>query len=112
MKRGDIYFAELNPTVGAEIKKTRPVLIVSNDINNLYSDTITVIPLSSKIDKIFPFEVYLKKSDSKLEKDGKAKCHQIRTISKKRLISNRAGFVSKDIMVFIDSALKLHLSLK
>ncbi len=49
MKRGDIYYANLDPTVGSEINKRRPVLIVSNDINNRTSDIITVLPITSNV---------------------------------------------------------------
>lgn len=57
IKRGKIYLANLDPTIGGEIKKTRPVLIVSNDINNRYNLVVTVLPITSSIDKIYPFEV-------------------------------------------------------
>ena len=55
MQRGDIYFAQLDPTRGAEIRKTRPVVIVSNDIANRASSLVTVVPLSSNISRVFPF---------------------------------------------------------
>ena len=84
MKRGDIYFAALDPTLGNEIKKTRPVLIVSNNQNNFASGTITIVPLTSNTNKVFSFEVFLAKSESGLPKDSKACCQQIRTISKQR----------------------------
>lgn len=111
MKRGDIYFANLNPTVGSEIKKVRPVLIVSNNANNKRSSTITVIPLTSNAKKVYPFEVLLEKSDSSLAKQSKAQCQQIRTISKKRLGIKRVGKVDFQVMVKIEAALKLHLAI-
>ena len=56
IKRGCIYLAALDPTIGSEIAKTRPVLIVSNDINNQYSGTITILPITSKnLKKIYPY---------------------------------------------------------
>ena len=111
MKRGEIYFANLNPTIGKEIKKIRPVLIVSNDANNKVSDTITVIPITSNTRKVFPFEVFLDKQHSGLEKNSKAKCHQIRTISKRRLIGKLRGKVDKKLMEKISQATKLHLNI-
>ncbi len=111
MKRGEIYFASLDPTIGSEIKKTRPVLIVSNDANNRAATTITVIPITSNTNKVFPFEVLLKPESSGLAKESKAQCHQVRTISKLRITGKRIGNISIKIMLLIDDALKLHLNL-
>ena len=68
MKRGEIYFANLDPTIGSEIKKKRPVLIVSNNANNKMASTITVVPITSNINKIYPFEVLLETKNSGLSK--------------------------------------------
>ena len=60
IKRGFIYLAALDPVVGNEIAKTRPVAVISNDKNNEFSGTVTVVPITSKnLRKIYPFEVYL-----------------------------------------------------
>ena len=110
MKRGEIYFANLEPTIGDEIKKARPVLIVSNNANNKVANTITVIPITSNTHKIYPFEVFLDMKDSRLAKNSKAQCHQIRTISKQRIVNKKIqGVVNDAILVKIASALKLHL---
>ena len=110
MKRGDIYFANLDPTMGDEIKKIRPVLIISNNANNKVANTITVIPITSNTNKIYPFEVFLDMKDSRLAKNSKAQCHQIRTLSKQRIVNkNVQGVVNDAILVRIASALKLHL---
>jgi mRNA interferase MazF len=85
-KRGEIYLVSLDPTLGAEISKTRPALIISNDINNQFSDTVTVIPITSYVEKVYPFEVLLPAGENGLSKNSKAKCNQIRTIDKQRLI--------------------------
>lgn len=111
MKRGEIYFANLDPTIGAEIKKRRPVLIVSNNANNKTAYTVTIIPLTSNTKKIYPFEVLLETQDSGLTKASKAQCHQIRTISKLRVSGQRAGFTGTSVMTKISSAIKLHLDL-
>ena len=69
MKRGDIYYANLNPTLGPEIAKRRPVLIISN---NRASDTVTIVPITSNIEHVYPFEVFLAAGDSGLPKPSKA----------------------------------------
>lgn len=109
MKRGEIYFANLDPTVGSEIKKKRPVVIVSNDANNKAASTVTVVPVTSNIKKIYPFEVLLEVKQSGLSKCSKVQCHQIRTLSKLRIQGKRAGVVTKAVMLDINAALKLHL---
>ena len=109
MKRGEIYFANLDPTIGSEIKKKRPVLLISNDANNRAASTITVIPITSNVSKVYPFEVLLSQGDSGLSKPSKAQCHQIRTISKLRIEGKRAGLVKQAILERIKIALKLHL---
>ncbi len=111
MRRGDIYFADLDPTVGSEIKKKRPVLIVSNDANNKMANTVTIVPITSNITKIYPFEVSLKIEDSGLPKHSKAQCHQIRTISKIRIQGNKVGVVNHKAMLQIITAMKLHLAI-
>lgn len=57
MQKREIYWANLDPTIGSEIAKRRPALIVSNDVNNRFSSTITVILVTSSTEKIYPFEV-------------------------------------------------------
>jgi len=112
MKRGDIYFANLDPTIGSETKKTRPVLIVSNDANNRLASTLTVIPITSNTNKIYPFEVLLEKKESGLSKRSKVQCHQVRTISKLRLQNQKLrGTANKKVMLQVKTALKIHLDL-
>jgi len=111
MKRGEIYYANLNPTIGREIAKRRPVLIVSNDINNKVSLTVTILPISSKIDRIYPFEVLLSKEVSGLPRDSKALAQQIRTISKERITREAIGLVTEQIMFDVNAAISLHLGL-
>lgn len=111
IKRGTIFLASLDPVIGHEISKTRPVVVVSNDINNRHSGTVTILPLSSKnIEKIYPFEVYLPKESCLLPKDSKAKADQIRTLDKSRLIKSM-GKLSSEMIKKIDSAIKIHLNL-
>ena len=72
MRRGEIYFADLSPTVGSEINKWRPVLIVSNDANNRAASTVTVLPITSNVSKVYSFEIGLSPRESGLPKPSKA----------------------------------------
>ena len=111
MKRGDIYYAVLHPAVGSEMDKRRPVLIVSNNINNKAANTLTILPITSNVSRIYPFEVLLNPEVSGLTKASKAQAQQIRTISKQRIIGEVIGSLNEEIMLLIDAALKLHLGL-
>ena len=111
MKRGDIYFAELSPTRGSEIAKRRPVILVSNDANNRVASTVTVVPVTSNVSKVYPFEVFLPAGDSGLPKDSKAQAQQVRTLAKERLVDSRAGQLAKPKLEMLDQALRLHLGL-
>lgn len=112
IKRGEIYYADLNPTIGAEINKKRPVLIISNDANNRVSNTITILPITSNISKIYPFEVSLPSKVSGLPKPSKVQCQQIRTISKLRVTGKTAGQVLATTLLQIEHALMLHLAIR
>ena len=111
IKRGEIYLAVLDPVVGSEIAKTRPVLVVSNDINNTHAGTVSVLPITSqRMDKIYPFEIFLPQGAGNLPKESKAKADQIRTLDKTRLVS-RIGSLSEPEMARAAMALKIHLDL-
>lgn len=112
MRRGEIYYANLNPAVGSEAAKRRPVLIVSNDINNRVANTITIVPITSSVARVYPFEVLLEAHDSGLSKVSKIQANQVRTISKQRIEEEVKGILSEEIMQFVDGALKLHLGLE
>ncbi|MGL5033593.1 MAG: type II toxin-antitoxin system PemK/MazF family toxin [Microcystaceae cyanobacterium] len=111
MKRGEIYYANLDPTIGSEIAKRRPVLIVSNDINNRAATTLTILPITSNIARIYPFEVALSPENSGLSKASKIQAQQIRTIAKQRICSDALGSLSLSLMESVDAAIKLHLAL-
>lgn len=81
IKRYEIYFADLNPTVGSEIKKVRPVVIISQDEMNQYLETVVVCPLTSKLHPKWRTRLQIKCANKKAE----IAVDQIRTISKKRL---------------------------
>ena len=105
-KRGEIYWVNLDPAVGSEIKKKRPCVIISNDIGNEVSERVIVAPITSSVRHVYPFEVKIKVQ----EKEGKVLLDQIRTIDKKRL-SNRITALDREIMKSIDRALKISLAL-
>jgi mRNA interferase MazF len=112
IRRGEIYWVNLDPTVGSEIKKTRPALIISNDSNNQFSDTVTVLPITSNTSTIRPFEVLLKKGIGGIKESGKIKANQIRTVDKKRLSSYPLGpVVSEDVLNLVIQAIRIHLEL-
>ena len=111
MKRGDVFYANLEPTQGAETQKTRPVVIVSNDAANRVAALVTVLPITSNVSRIFPFEVKLLAADTGLSKDSKAMAQQVRTLDKGRLAKSVAGHVPANLMLQVDAALRLHLSL-
>jgi len=111
IRRGSVYLASLDPVVGKEIAKTRPVLVVSNDINNEFSGTVSVLPITSgNLEKIYPFEVFISKGTANLPKDSKIKADQIRTLDRSRIIKH-LGDVDKETMGRIENAMRLHLGL-
>ena len=111
IKRGEIYLANLDPVVGREISKTRPVIIVSNDKNNEFAGTVTILPITSKnLQKIYPFELFLLKGAGNLPKDSKVKADQIRTLDKSRLVT-RIGKLEKGEVSQIERAIRIHLEL-
>lgn len=109
--RGEIWLAALDPVVGHETGKTRPALVLSNDRNNEFSETVTVLPITSKTAKIYPFEAFLPKSETNLPVDSKVKANQIRTADKKRLVKF-LGNVPPDRVCEIEDAVLIHLGIK
>ena len=111
IKRGEVCIATLDPVVGREISKTRPAVIVSNDKNNEFSGTLTILPVTSgNLDKIYPFEVFLPKGTGNLPKDSKVKADQIRTLDKSRIVAVIGRLLETEIQS-IDKALRVHLAL-
>lgn len=111
IKRGEIYWVNLDPTIGAEIQKTRPAVVVSNDLNNIHAQTVTVLPLSTSVEKIYPFEVMLEPGVFGNKEAGKVKANQIRTVDKRRL-ERLVGFLPKTLMDRVEQAMRLHLGLQ
>jgi mRNA interferase MazF len=115
MRRGDIHAVDLDPARGSEADKRRPAVIVSNDAANatggrLGRGIITVVPVTSNIDRIYPFQVLLSAAETGLDRDSKAQAEQVRSIAVER-VGERVGVVPHVIMLDIDEALRLHLSL-
>jgi mRNA interferase MazF len=111
IKRGDVYLAALDPLMGREISKTRPVVVVSNDVNNEFSATVTILPITSKkTQPIYPFEVFLPQGHANLPKDSKIKADQIRTLDKGRLVK-QLGVLDIKNLDAMDTAMKIHLAL-
>ncbi|MHC9541801.1 MAG: type II toxin-antitoxin system PemK/MazF family toxin [Vulcanimicrobiota bacterium] len=107
-RRGQIWTVSLEPVKGSEIGKTRPAIVISNDRNNEFAETVTVIPITSQLSRIYPFEALLAGGSSGLAKDSLAKCNQVRTISKERLLT-LLGAISPEEMRQVEKGLLLHL---
>lgn len=111
IKRGDIFLAALDPVAGREIAQTRPVVIVSNNLNNTHGGTVTILPITSqKLNKAYPFELILPKGSGNLPKKSKVKADQIRPLDRTRLIK-RFGCLTAEQINGIDRAMKIHLAL-
>ena len=111
IKRGEVYWFKLDPIEGSEIGKTRPAVVISNNINNEYADTVTVIPITSSVGKVYPFEVFIKKDIANISSDSKVKANQIRTLDKKRM-KERIGIIPYEILKKIEKAVKIHLEIE
>ncbi|GAA5114650.1 type II toxin-antitoxin system PemK/MazF family toxin [Haloechinothrix salitolerans] len=115
MLRGDIYLANLDPAQGAEVNKRRPVVIVSNDGANTTAalsrhGVLTVVPITSNVAKVYPFQILLPADEVGLNRDSKAQAEQVRSISVGRL-GAQAGRLTPGLLNELDDALRLHLSL-
>lgn len=108
MRRGEIYWVNLDPVVGSEVGKRRLAVVLQNDLANHSSPTVTIVPLSTRVGRVYPFQVLISASASGLDRDGKALCEQIRTVSKTRLL-DKAGGLPVSVMEAIRTALDRHL---
>ncbi len=115
MRRGEICLVDLEPARGSEANKRRPAVIVSNDGANMSAEhlgrgVVTVVPITSNIGSVYPFQVLLLASESGLDRDSKAQAEQIRSISVER-VGGRVGVVPTNSLAELDEALRLHLAL-
>jgi mRNA interferase MazF len=115
IRRGEIRAVDLEPVRGAEANKRRPAVVVSNDAANgmaarLGRGVVTVVPVTSSVERIYPFQTLLPAASTGLSQDSKAQAEQVRSVAVER-IGERLGVVPASVMEQIDDALRLHLAL-
>ena len=115
MRRGEICSVDLDPSRGSEANKTRPAIIVSTDAANTTAErlgrgVVTVVPVTSSVHRVYPFQVVLPAGATGLERDSKAQAEQVRSVDVGR-IGSRLGIVPARLMAQLDDALRLHLEL-
>ncbi len=115
MRRGEIRVVDFDPVRGAEASKRRPAVIVSNDGANLSAarlrrGVLTIVPLTSSLERVYPFQVPLPAAATGLQRDSKAQAEQVRSIDVER-IGRRIGLLPPSLMAELEDALRLHLSL-
>lgn len=114
MLRGEIRLVNLDPVKQGEAAKTRPAVVVSNDVLNattmsLQRGVVTVVPITSNVEKIYPFQMRIPRGESGLRVDSKAQAEQIRAVAVSR-IGKRIGRLSSELEEELDIALRLHLN--
>ncbi|MGB5159495.1 MAG: type II toxin-antitoxin system PemK/MazF family toxin [Thermoanaerobaculia bacterium] len=115
MLRGEIRMVDLDPVRGSEASKRRPAVIVSNDGANttaarLQRGVITVVPVTSNVAHIYPFQVMLPAAQCGLPRDSKAQAEQVRSLAVER-VGRRVGQLPAPLVSDLEDALRLHLGL-
>ena len=115
MRRGEIWTVNLDPVRGSEANKIRPAVVVSNDAANataarLGRGVVTVVPVTSNVERVYPFQVLLPAPVTGLPRDSKAQAEQLRSVAVERLVE-RVGELPAPLLADLDQALRLHLSL-
>lgn len=109
--RGEIYLVNFDPTIGSEIRKTRPALILQNDIANQHSPITIVAAITSKFDdNLYPTEVKISAGESGLKQDSIVLLNQIRSIDRRRL-TKKLGKIDDSTLRKVDSSIKISLGL-
>ena len=106
MNRGEVWWVNFDPSIGEEIQKQRPAIIVSNDASNQYLNRLQVVPMTSRVDRVYPSEAVVKVG----RRRSKAMTDQLTTVSKKRL-TNRMGRLSGSDLAKVEHALMIQLGL-
>lgn len=111
VRRGEVYLVNFDPTVGSEIKKTRPALVIQNDTANRYSPITIVAAITSKFDdELYPTEVLISAGEGGLKQDSVVVFDQLRTIDKRRIVK-KLGKVNELTLKRSDIALKISVGL-
>jgi mRNA interferase MazF len=111
VRRGNVVTVRLDPAEGHEMKKTRPAIVVQNDIGNRNSSTTIVAPVTETY-REYPFEVFVEADGSPLEKNSSIRLDQIRTVSVPKRIHSVVGSLDGPTMAEVDEALQLSLGLE
>ncbi len=106
MKRREVWWVNFDPSIGGEIQKKRPAVIVSNDASNKFLNRVQVIPLTSKTERLYPSEALVTFDG----KESKAMADQLATVSKSRLLT-LAGTISEEDMHKLEEAIKTQLAI-
>ena len=110
IRRGDVFLINYDPAVGSEAKKTRPAVVVSNDINNAHSPIISISPITSNVSRVYTFEVEILPGTGGLRTRSKVMVNQTRAVDKIRLVK-KMGRLPDNILLHVDRALSLHYAL-
>ncbi|MBI3442908.1 MAG: type II toxin-antitoxin system PemK/MazF family toxin [Candidatus Sungbacteria bacterium] len=110
-RRGEVYLVNFNPTIGSEIRKTRPALVLQNDIANEYSPIVIIAAITSKFEyPLYPTDALVKKGEAGLPRDSVVLLNQIRSVDKRRL-RKMIGKVENQTMIRVDHALEMSLGI-